>query len=108
MVSYDWIIEQMEAYPEYDGFQNVVFTIHWRCNASEDDYSATGYGSVGVQYEAGSDFTEYADLTKEQVVGWVKATLGDEYVTQLETALANEIDAKRNPKSIVNPLPWSA
>lgn len=106
-ITYDWIIEQMSAYPEYEGEQDVVFTVYWRLNGTEDTYSGTVYGSVGVTYETGAPFTPYADLTKDQVVGWVKAALGDEQVASYEANVAGQIESQKNPPVVNPPLPWA-
>lgn len=106
-VTYEWVIEQMSCYPEYEGEQDVVFTVCWRLNGNEGDYNGTVYGSVGVTYEAGSPFTPYADLTQDQVVGWVKAALGDEQVAAYEANVAGQIENQKNPPVVNPPLPWA-
>lgn len=107
-VTYNWLVEQMEAYPEKDSYQNVVFSCHWRCNANEGNFYATSYGTVGVTLDADAPFTPYEELTKEQVVGWVKDALGEEQVSQMETGLAGEIANLQNPPVVRPPLPWAA
>jgi hypothetical protein len=104
----NWIVEQMDCYPTAEGQTNVVFTVHWRANANENPYSATSYGSVGVAYEAGSSYTPFVDLTQDQVVGWVKAALGDEEVARIEAALAADIANQITPPVVKPPLPWAA
>ena len=79
-----WKVEQFECYPEKDGKQDVVFIVHWRCNGVEGKFAATNYGTQAIAYEADAPFTPYSDLTEEQVMGWVKAALGDERVSQIE------------------------
>lgn len=106
-ISYEWKIEQMEAYPEKDGFSDVVFTVHWRVNAADGNYSATSYGSVGIQLDPASDFIPYANLTQDEVVGWVKDALKAEQVTQIETGLAGQIENLKTPPVVTPPLPWA-
>lgn len=108
MITYDWRVEQMTNYPHFEGHENVVFNICWRVNAVDGNFSATAYGSVGVPYTEGEPFTPYDQLTPDQVVVWVKAALGDDQVAQIESGLAGEIDNKKNPKQVINPLPWEA
>lgn len=33
--TYSWVISQLECYPEYDGHTDVVFTVHWRRQATD-------------------------------------------------------------------------
>ena len=107
MLTYAWVIEQLDCYPEQDGETDVVFTVHWRLNAQDGEYGATAYGTVGVSYAPGQPFTPYADLTEAQVVGWVQAALGAEQVAQMEAALAANIAAQINPPVVSPPLPWA-
>jgi hypothetical protein len=106
-VTTTWNINQMDAYPEYEGSTNVVFTVHWSVTATEDEYVGYSYGSVGLTLDPEATFTPFAELTKEQVVGWVHAALGEEQVVAIETSLANQIELQRNPPVVTPPLPWA-
>lgn len=108
MPVYNWIIERLDCYPERDGETDVVFTVHWRLNAQDGEYSASGYGTIGLTYDPAAPFTPYASLTEAQVVGWVQAALGAEQIAQMEAALAQAIAAQINPPVVSPPLPWSA
>jgi len=107
-VTNTWVIEQMNCYPQAEGETDVVFTVHWRINATDGTYNATSYGTVGVTYEAGTPYTPYANLTQAQVVGWVQATLGPEQVASIEAGLVTNIANQVNPPVVTPPLPWSA
>lgn len=104
--TYNWIIEQMDCYPQHEGETDVVFTVHWRCNTTDGTYDATQYGSAGVTYEAGSPYTPYANLTQDQVLGWVWSGGVDK--DAVEAALAQNISDQINPPVVTPPLPWSA
>ena len=103
-----WVIEQMDCYPTSEGQTDVVFNVHWRANATNVIYSATSYGTVGVTYEAGSPYTPYADLTQDQVIGWVQAAMGAEQVAAIEAALTTQIDNQINPPIVAPALPWKS
>lgn len=90
-INYDWKIDQMEVYSEKDGYKNVIFMIHWRCNANENDYNVTTYGSVGVELNEELEFTEYNDLTKEQIIEWVEKSLGEDQINQIKSGLDTQI-----------------
>jgi hypothetical protein len=107
MNTHNWIIEQLDCYPERDGLTDVVFTAHWRLIGSDGVNVATAYGSVGLTYEEGTPFTPYADLTQAQVVGWVKAALGSEQVQTLTDNVAAQLAALANPPVVTPPLPWA-
>jgi hypothetical protein len=102
-----WAIVQLECYPEYEGDTNVVFTVHWTLNSTNGTYTSSVYGSIGVALDADGDFTPFADLTKAQVIGWVKAALGEEQVAAHEANMAQQIESQINPPVVKPPLPWS-
>jgi len=111
--TYTWLVEQMDCYPQADGETDVVFTVHWRCNAQdvvtadvEVTYKATQYGTVNTTYSPGDPYTPYADLTQDQVLGWVWSGGVDK--DAVEAALAQNISDQINPPVVTPPLPWSA
>jgi len=105
---YVWVIEAMNCKPQEDGQTDVVITVHWRLNGTDGQYSGTVYSTVGLTYTAGSPFTPYADLTQDQVIGWVQDALGQDQVISLEANVAAQIEAQINPPVVTPPLPWAA
>jgi hypothetical protein len=79
---------------------DLVIVAHWRVDAVDGEHTAGAYGSVG--FTRGDDFIPFEELTETQVIDWVKAQLE---VEQIEAALANQIEALKEPKS-VSGLPW--
>lgn len=106
-VTNTWVIEQMDCYPQAEGKIDVVFTVHWRVNATDGTYNATCYGTQGVAYAAGSPFTPYDNLTQAQVIGWVQDAMGTEQVASIEAGLATSIANQVNPPVVTPPLPWN-
>jgi hypothetical protein len=108
LITNTWAINQMDCYPEYEGEADVVFAVHWTLNATDGTYSGSAYGSIGVSLDEGSNFTPFADLTEEQVIGWVQDAMGEEQVDALEANLAKQIADQANPPVVAPPLPWVA
>lgn len=102
-----WTIVQMDAYPEYDGEANVVFTVHWTLVGTDNTYSGSVYGSVGVNLNEGATFTPYADLTEAQVIGWVQDALGEEAIIEYEANVAQQISNQIDPPVVTPSLPWN-
>lgn len=102
-----WKIAQLDCYPEFEGHADVVFTAHWRVEATDGDYNASVYGTIGLTLDTKSPYTPYADLTEEQVVGWVKDAMGNEQVLAIGENLANQIADQKNPKVVSPALPWT-
>lgn len=107
-ITYTWNVVQMEAYPEKDGLTDVVFTVHWNLTAIDGEYTGYAYGSIGVNLDPSAPYTPYADLTQDQVVGWVKDSLGAEQVASYEANVLAQIENKKNPTVVTPPLPWVA
>lgn len=107
IITYNWSVAQMDAYPEYEGNTDVVFTVHWRMEVTDGEYTAGVYGSIGVTLDPEATFTPYADLTEAQVIGWVQDALGEEQVASYEANVAAQIDALVNPPVVTPPLPWA-
>ena len=82
-----------------------VNTVHYTVDARSDDevYSSGAYGSIGLE---GDVTTAYADLTEETVVGWVKAALGEDKVTEVQAALDAQLTEQATP-TVGSGTPWS-
>jgi len=97
MINYKWIIHQLEAKIKQDNLDNVIYRIHWELigvDSENSDYWSNRLGAEDVKYIEGEPFTPYADLTKEQVVGWLSSLLD---VEVLKSNIAENIEIKRNP-----------
>ena len=101
-----WNINQLDAYPEYEGNADVVFTVHWSITATEDEYVGYAYGSQSLTLGHESAFTPYNELTQKQVTDWVHDAMGQEQVAAYETVVMKQIDDAKNPPVINPPLPW--
>jgi hypothetical protein len=102
-----WAVVQMDAYPEYEGNADVVFTVHWTLNATDGEHVGSVYGSVGLTLDPEATYVPYGDLTEAQVIGWVKDALGEEAVTGYEANVAQQIADQINPPVVTPQLPWS-
>jgi hypothetical protein len=98
-----WLIEAMDCKPQEGDLTDVVITAHWRCNGTDGTFNGTVYGTCGFSQPEG-DFTPYADLTQDQVLGWCWSSGVDKFET--EANVVNQIDNQVNPPIITPPLPW--
>ena len=93
-----WKIVNMER----DAQTGFVSTVHWICSDVDGDYNGSTYGSIGLEGEL---VTPYADLTEETVIGWVKASMGEETVAATEAAVAAQIADAKEP-AVATGTPW--
>ena len=97
--TFEWTVGQLERNLSDGG----VTVAHWRCNASDGDYSASSYGTCGFTPDADADdFVAYDDLTEADVLAWVWAEV-DQDAT--ETSLQAKIDADKTPVTGTG-VPW--
>ena len=106
MITYEWIPERLDAYPNKDGFKDVVFLVYWRLNATDGQYQSTIAGAQEINLDAEGDFTPYEKLTKEQVLGWVKDAMGQGKVIETEDYVAKQINNQIQPPVATPALPW--
>jgi len=108
MTKFDWIISAMECKVKENNLSDVVILIHWRYNATstveDKNYFADTYGATAVPLPTGEDFTPYADLTKDQVVGWLESILD---VPAMQLQLDANIELQINPIDVTLPPPFS-
>jgi hypothetical protein len=100
-----WKIENMIVKPQDGSHTDIVVTAAWRCSASDGEFTASNYGSMGFASPSG-DFVSYPDLTEADVLGWVWANGVDK--AEVEANVARELDMLVNPPTVAKPLPWSA
>ena len=103
--TYTWSVTAIECYPQSEGETDVVFTVHWTCFGTDGTYNAYVYSTCSVPAPTGS-FTPYADLTQDQVLGWIWADGVDKDAT--ESSVAQQIQNQVNPPVVTPALPWAS
>jgi len=96
-MEFNWDVVQMDRLTS----DNFVVTVHYSVTATDGDYSANTYGTVGYTQES-DNFIPFDNLTPEIVTGWVQTSLGKDTV---EEGLTAQIDAEKNPVQ-ESGLPW--
>jgi hypothetical protein len=106
-LTYWWDFPAFDCYPDKDGYVDLVFTVHWRYNAKDEDgHSAVVYSTQAVSYKEGDPFVAFADLTPELVTEWVTDAMGEERVAALTANLAAQIEQQIHPSQVTLPPPW--
>jgi hypothetical protein len=107
MIIYSWDITALNSYPEYMGNQDVVFTIFATYTGTDGTYSSNINVSQALIISNNSTFTPYADLTEQQVLGWLLAALTPQQISQMQSKITAQIIADNQPPFVQLPLPWS-
>jgi hypothetical protein len=97
-INYTWDCKTVDV-KTIDDITDTVFNVHWQLTGTDDAnndaegnlQTASVYGSIGLDTSDLSSFTPFADLTNEQITGWVESALGEDKVTELKTNVSNQI-----------------
>ena len=111
-INYEWKVGECKVYPTKSGKSNVVHNVNWRLIATDDtnkdsdgnNWTATVYGSQGLDTSDLSSFTNWSSLDAAKVQGWVEAALGADKVTELKAGLDAQIAEKITPTSVTKIL----
>jgi hypothetical protein len=107
-ITYELSIKNMDAAPTEGDLQDVVKIIHWMYVGKEtidgEDYFGDAIGAVEMNAPSSDSFTSFADLTEEQVKGWVESKIN---VTSIKEHIAKRIEAQKNPPTVVKSNPWN-
>jgi hypothetical protein len=79
---------------------DIVTTIHWTAIKEDGGFTASAYGTVGV--EVGDTVIPFASLTEETVKTWLAEKLDLE---AMEASLDAQIEAQKNPVTATG-IPW--
>ena len=105
MTTFTWTISALNCIPQTAEGQDYVVTAHWQCTGADGAYTGQVYSTCSFPVESKTSFTPYADLTLNQVLGWIWANGVDKDAT--EAAVAQQIENQINPPIVTPPLPWS-
>ena len=92
--TYQFVISDLVAKIQDGELSNIVETVHWRYQATDDVNTADVYGSVGLDAPEPGSFIPSDQLTKETVISWLESKLD---VEALKTGLDAQLDALANP-----------
>jgi hypothetical protein len=99
-IAFAWKFQQIDVAPSYKGLSDVIRAVHWRYVGTDADVSAEAFGLQDLNDPDPADFTPEADVTSEQVQGWVTELLGDDGVTALQDRIAANIALQQSPPLI--------
>ena len=106
-VTYNWVIDNMSCHSEMHGEVDVVYTVAWTLSGTDGEHSSEIFGSINLEYLAGSPYIQYADLTEEKVISWVKDVLGEHQILEYQGLIWQHIEAAKAPPVVIKKLPWA-
>ena len=97
-INYTWDCKTVDV-KTIDGNEDTVFNVHWKLVAEDDANNDANdepltvfvYGTQILDTSDLSSFTAFADLTTNDVQGWIESAIGEDKVTELKNNLSNQI-----------------
>ena len=106
MITYKWIFSAFDCKVSEEGMQDVVTTVHWMYNGTnEDGISAEVYGAQSVGTPTPDAFTPYPELSEEQVIEWMESAIDME---AMNANIDSRIEAIIKPVNVTLQAPWSS
>ena len=111
-ISTTWSVSNMTRNEASGG----VVTVYWSCVATDGTFSATEGGKLRCEPDASADdFVAYADLTQDDVLGWVYTSLiegeetADEAKARIEANRTGKVQGQIDRASAqAEGMPWVA
>jgi hypothetical protein len=111
-IGYTWNVSTVDTYPTLDGNADVIYNVHWRLTAKDDtnkdadgnNWTATSYGTCGLDTSDISSFKAFKDLKASDVQAWVEAVFGADDVKAKKAALDAKIALLITPTSVTKTI----
>ena len=96
--TYNWVIGTLNAKIESDGLQNVIYKIHWRFQATdENENSSELIGTTSLGEPDANSFIEFDSLTQSDVENWI---VSNEDVESMKSNLDAQLDEIATPTKV--------
>lgn len=113
-VTHTWAVNYLDTAPLEGSLQKVVKSCRWSITSSEEvqteegskTYTSSNYGYAQFESPDPQAFVSYESLTEAQVLDWVWAAGVDK--ASVEAGMEQNIDAQKNPPTVVLANPWAA
>ena len=109
MNTYTWKINAVDCYTSKDGLEKVAYNVHWSLFATDGENNVSIIGVQSVGEPNPDNFTPFDQLTEEQVVSWIAASMDVEQMQanldkQIEDLVAPKVVTLQLNKTVVEPV----
>lgn len=95
MLNYTWRLSSLKALTKLnDDIISPITSVYWRLQAVDGEHFAevTGVQDFDVDSINEETFTDFSELTKDNIIGWVQQELGEEAISLLKADLKAELN----------------
>ena len=99
-ITYTWDTKSVDTYPTKSGESDVIFKVYWQLKGVDDTAEKNSSVKTGVSEIDTSDlssFTEFSDVTKSDVDGWVQGLIGSDTINIYKSGIEEVIQEKATP-----------
>lgn len=89
--TYEYHIQGVEVFPNYNGYQNVVCRIIYTITGRYEQYASALSDSDYIDYEVGTEFIQFENLTKETLVNWLETNVPQK-IENIKKTIKRELD----------------
>ena len=114
--TYTWEVERLKVKDEVNSegvtLRNAVCNTYWKVTGTNSDGDSASW-SGATPFTAASvgeaDFTDFADLTEAEVIGWIRNVVENDtgYMAHINEQLQKAIDIENEEEVSTESLPWA-
>jgi hypothetical protein len=113
MTNFTWTVERLES-TNLENFENYVVTVSAKLIAEKDGFKVENFEFTSFPITQTEGLKPFAELTNDEVIGWLVASLPKQRVERMQKMLERQLDsmieeAAQPPKPVVKSvdLPWA-
>jgi hypothetical protein len=93
----------------HNGQADTVVQVQYTLTATEGEHTQSINGVVKLTPSEDGTFIPFEDLTQEQVLAWVEASVRPVDVTHHKMSLTRRLERMANPpvRPVIKPAPWN-
>jgi hypothetical protein len=122
-LTYKWSVTRLQVIPQQDGKSNIVVSVDWRVTADDEANKLSASASGIKQLSLGDTFTDFNELTEQQVLAWcfepeiievkdfegnIVQTITKHLKNEGESQVTGQIERQLVQKAAEPDLPWLA
>lgn len=93
---------------DIEGRKQVVSRIYWTMEATDgENIEQFAILMKDIPFVESNSFTEFADITQQQMMGWLLQALGQDHIQAVKDDLDQRLAERKAPTVTMPNLPWS-
>jgi hypothetical protein len=113
-IEYTWDITSIKKLDNIDSLQDVIYEVSWKKIGTDSETGLQGVFETSTKFPVENininNFIPFQNLTKENIIDWLKTIVIDGYELEVNYRIKRDIDSKRSNITTINPseFPWQS